>query len=128
MTIKFIMSDSPQTLDVERELAALRERVRGVNASKASAEMTPLQKAISGVNANWHLSGKLPAPANAPLLWRASHFGKRVARRVMVEVLNTIVEQQNSFNVQAARALTELARENAELRARLAELEKKMSQ
>ncbi len=115
----------PEPGEVERELEALRARVRAMDAPPA-AQLTPLQKAISGVNANWHLSGKLPAPVNAPLAWRAVYFGKRVARRVMVELLNTIVVQQNAFNAQAARALTELAKENAELRARVQELEKQL--
>jgi hypothetical protein len=112
-----------EPVDVERELEALRARVRGIEAKPAD-ELTPLQKAISGVNANWHLSGKLAPPVNAPLAWRIVNFAKRVARRVMVELLNTIVEQQNAFNAQAARALTELAKENAELRAKVEELEK----
>ncbi len=114
----------PERLEVERELEALRVRVRGMDIP-ASGQLTPLQKAISAVNANWHLSAKLPAPVNAPLKWRAVYFAKRVARRVMIELLNTVVEQQNAFNAQAARALTELARENAELRRRVEELEKR---
>ncbi len=113
----------PEQLDVERELEALRTRVRGMD-TLATGQLTPLQKAISSVNANWHLSARLPAPVNAPLTWRAVHFVKRVMRRVMVELLNTVVEQQNAFNAQAARALTELAKENAELRKRVEELEK----
>jgi len=113
----------PEPPDVERELEALRTRVRGVE-TPAGEQLTPLQKAISAVNANWHISARLPAPVNAPPAWRAVHFVKRVMRRVMVELLNTVVEQQNAFNAQAARALTELARENAELRKRIQELEK----
>ncbi len=111
--------------EVERELEALRVRVRGVKA-EAHDDLTPLQKAISGVNANWHLSAKLPAPVSAPLAWRAAYLTKRVVRRVMVELLNTIVEQQNAFNAQAARALTELAKQNAELRAKVEELERRL--
>ncbi len=115
----------PEQLEVERELEALRVRVRGMESVvKPAPELTPLQKAISGVNTSWHISGKLPVPVNAPLAWRVVYFGKRVARRVMVELLNTIVEQQNTFNAETARALTELAKENAALRRRVQELEK----
>lgn len=117
------MSERP---DVERELEALRVRVRGVEA-KPRNELTPLQKAISGVNANWNLSAKLPAPVHAPLTWRAVYLTKRVVRRVMVELLNALVEQQNAFNAQVARALTELAKENAELRAKVEELERRLT-
>ena len=100
----------------------METRVRGME-TKAPLELTPLQKAIAGVNANWHLSGKLPAPVNAPRAWRVVYFAKRVGRGVMAELLNTIVEQQNAFNAQAARALTELAKENAELKARIEAME-----
>jgi hypothetical protein len=110
--------------EVAQVLADLQARLRGME-TKPPAELTPLQKAIAGVNANWHLSGKLPAPVNAPLPWRVVYFAKRVARRVMVELLNSIVEQENAFNAQVARALTELAKENAELKARIEELEKR---
>ncbi len=113
----------PEPLDIERELEALRTRVRGMDVPP-SVQLTPMQKAVSNVNANWHLSAKLPAPVHAPLAWRLVYFVKRVVRRVMVELLNTIVEQQNTFNAQVARALTELAKENVELRARVEELEK----
>ncbi len=116
-----------EPLDVERELEALRNRVRGMNIPP-SVQLTPLQKAISSVNANWHLSARLAAPPNAPWAWRAVYLSKRVVRSVMAELLKSLVEQQNSFNAQAARALTELAKENAELRTRIEELEKKMNQ
>ena len=114
---------TPEPFDVERELEALRARVREMDVPP-HAELTPLQKAVSNVNVNWHLSAKFPAPAHAPLRWRVVYFAKRVARRGMIELLNTLVEQQNVFNAQTARALTELAKENAELRARVEELEK----
>ncbi len=114
----------PEPPDVERELEALRARVRGVKA-EPHTELAPLQKAISGVNANWHLSAKLPAPVNGPLAWRAAYLTKRIMRRAMVELLNTIVEQQNAFNAQVAQALTELAKENAQLRAKVEELERR---
>lgn len=111
--------------NIEQELAELRERVRRVPAS--SNELTPLQKAIASVNANWHISATLPPPApGAPLTWRAVYFVKRVTRRVMVELLNTLVQQQNGFNREVARALTELAtHENRvdDLERRIAELE-----
>lgn len=120
--------------DVERELAELRERVR--RSPAASNDLSALQKAIAGVNAQWHISATLPPPApGAPLTWRAVYFVKRVARRVMAELLNTLVQQQNTFNRQVARALTELAaqenrvadteRRVAELERRLAELERR---
>lgn len=112
--------------EVAQVLADLQARQRGM-ASQTGAELTPLQKAIAGVNANWYLSGKLPAPANAPLAWRVVYLVKRVTRRVMVELLNTIVEQENAFNAQVARALTELAKENAALKAKVEELEKRHS-
>ncbi len=110
--------------DVERELEALRARVRGQETPRPNTRLTPLQKAVSSVNANWHITARLPAPQNAPLAWRAVYFGKRVARRVMVELLNTIVQQQNTFNEQVARALTELAQREA----RIAELEKRVAE
>lgn len=120
--------------DVERELIDLRERVR--RAPAASNELSALQKAVAGVNAQWHISATLPPPApGAPLTWRAVYFVKRVVRRVMAELLNTLVQQQNTFNRQVARALTELAaqenrladseRRIIELEKRLAELEKR---
>lgn len=126
-----------QTIDVERELQLLRERVRRSPAPASDADMTSLQKAIANLNANWHISASFPPPAAAaPLTWRAVHFAKRVTRRVMVELLNTVVQQQNSFNHQVARALTELAAEqtrivaleehNAALEKRIAALEKQL--
>ncbi len=117
----------PEPLEVERELEMLRTRVRGMKVPP-SVQLTPLQKAISNVNANWHLSARLPAPVNAPLAWRVVYFVKRIARRVMAELLNTLVNQQSGVNAQIARALTELAKENAELRARVEELERTMNQ
>ncbi len=117
----------PEPLDVERELEALHARVRGMEVPP-SIQLTPLQRAVSNVNANWHLSARLPAPVNAPLTWRLVHLAKSVPRRLMVELLNLIVDQQNAFNNQVARALTELTKENAELRARVEELERKINQ
>lgn len=118
-----------QNIDVERELNALRERVRRSPAPASEHDMTALQKAIANLNANWHISATLPPPAaNAPLTWRAVYLGKRAVRRVMVELLNTVVQQQNGFNLQVARALTELAAQETrvqELERRMAELEKK---
>lgn len=113
--------------DVQRELAALRERVRRTPAPASNAELTALQKAIAQLNANWYISAVLPPPApGAPLTWRTVYFVKRIARRGMVELLNTLVQQQNAFNLQVARALTELAAQETRLEAlekRLAELE-----
>jgi hypothetical protein len=118
-----------QTVDVERELAELRERVRRTPAPASDQDLTTLQKAIANLNANWYISATLPPPApNAPLIWRAVYFVKRVVRRVMVELLNTIVQQQNAFNLQVARALTELAAQDTRLDAlekRIAELEQR---
>ena len=118
-----------QTIDVERELNALRERVRSTPAPAPGADLTALQKAIANLNANWHISATLPPPApTAPLTWRAVYFVKRVIRRVTVELLNTIVQQQNTFNLQVARALTELSAQESRLEAveqRLAEIEKR---
>ncbi len=110
---------------VEHELEMLRARVRGMeNLVPPSPTLTPLQKAIVGVNTNWYISGKLPVPARAPLAWRVVHLFKRIVRRAMVELLNTLVEQQNRFNSDVARAVTELAQENAALRRRIEELER----
>ena len=115
-------------LDVAHELAELRERVRRTPAPTSDTDLTALQKAIAQLNANWYISATLPPPApNAPLTWRGVYFFKRVARRVMVELLNTVVQQQNAFNHQVARALTELASQETRLEAlekRLAQLEK----
>lgn len=112
---------------VERELAELRERVR--RAPPSPNELTPLQKSIAHVNAQWHISATLPPPApGAPLTWRAVYWVKRVTRRVMAELLNTLVQQQNTFNREVARALTELAAQETrvlELEKRVAELEAK---
>jgi ABC-type Zn2+ transport system substrate-binding protein/surface adhesin len=110
--------------DVEQVLADLKARLSRME-TKPPAELTPLQKAIAEVNANWHLDGRLRPPENASRAWYLSHFARRVARRVMVDLLNSIVEQQNAFNAQVARALTELAKENAELRAKVEELQKR---
>lgn len=114
-----------QNIDVERELAELRERVRRTPAPASDLDLTALQKAIANLNANWYISATLPPPApNAPLTWRAVYFVKRVVRRVMVELLNTIMQQQNTFNLQVARALTELAA----LESRVDALEKRMAE
>jgi len=117
-----------QTIDVERELAELRERVRRTPAPASEQDLTALQKAIANLNANWYISATLPPPApNAPFTWRAVYFVKRVVRRVMVELLNTIVQQQNTFNLQVARALTELAALESRMEAlegRVVELER----
>jgi polyhydroxyalkanoate synthesis regulator phasin len=117
-----------QPIDVAQELAELRERVRRTPAPSDDADLTALQKAIAQLNANWYISGTLPPPAaNAPRTWRAVYWGKRIVRRGMVELLNTLVQQQNAFNLQVARALTELAASESRLDAlekRLAELER----
>ncbi len=112
-----------QTIDVERELNELRARVRRTPAP-AEADLSALQKAIANLNANWYISATLPPPApNAPLRWRAVYQVKRVLRRLMVELLNTLVQQQNAFNLQVARALTELAAQET----RLAEMERRVA-
>lgn len=114
--------------DVERELAELRERVR--RAPAASNDLSALQKAVASVNAQWHISATLPPPApGAPLTWRGVYFVKRVVRRVMAELLNTLVQQQNTFNRQVARALTELAAQENRLvdsEKRIVDLEKRI--
>ncbi len=119
-----------QNIDVERELNELRARVRRTPAPTSDADLTALQKAIANLNANWYISATLPPPApNAPLTWRAVYFVKRVVRRVMVELLNTLVQQQNAFNLQVARALTELAAQESRMQSleeRIAELEKRL--
>lgn len=116
-----------QGVDVERELAALRDSVRRTPAPSSDAEMTALQKSIANLNANWHISAKLPPPApGAPLTWRTVYQVKRAVRRVMFELLNTLVQQQNAFNSQVARALTELAARDSQwesLEKRVVELE-----
>lgn len=113
-------------MDVERELAALRARVRK-NRPTGTDELSELQKAIAHLNANWYISATLPPPApGAPRAWRAVYLVKRAARRAMVELLNTLVQQQNAFNLQVAHALTELAAQESrldELERRLAALE-----
>ena len=120
-----------QEIDVAQELAELRARVRRTPAPASDADLTALQKAIANLNANWYISATLPPPApNAPLTWRAVYFVKRVVRRVMVELLNTIVQQQNAFNLQVARALTELAAQETRMDAlekRIASLEENRS-
>ena len=120
-----------QEIDVAQELAELRARVRRTPAPASDADLTALQKAIANLNANWYISATLPPPApNAPLTWRAVYFVKRVVRRVMVELLNTIVQQQNAFNLQVARALTELAAQETRVDAlekRIASLEENRS-
>ena len=120
-----------QEIDVAQELAELRERVRRTPAPASNADLTALQKAIANLNANWYISATLPPPApNAPLTWRAVYFVKRVVRRVMAELLNTIVQQQNAFNLQVARALTELAAQETRMDAlekRIASLEENRS-
>jgi hypothetical protein len=121
-----------QSVDVERELNALRERVRRAPAPPPDAELTALQKAIAQLNANWYISATLPPPApGAPLSWRVLYMGKRTVRRVMSELLNTLVQQQNAFNLQVARALTELAAQETRverLEQRVAELEAQASE
>ena len=111
--------------DIEHELTELRARVQ--RAPTSNIELSALQKAIAGVNAQWHISATLPPPApGAPFMWRAVYFVKRVTRRVMAELLNTLVQQQNQFNREVARALTELAANEervAELEKRIAKLE-----
>jgi hypothetical protein len=115
--------------DIEQELADLRARVRRTPAPQN--DLTPLQKAIASVNVQWHISATLPPPApGAPFTWRIVYFFKRAARRVMVELLNTLVQQQNTFNREVARALTELAAHEEkviQLENRVAELEKSIS-
>jgi hypothetical protein len=116
-------TDPPPGLaaDIARELADLRERVRRAPASlradaSAVGDLSPLQKAIAHLNANWHISATLPPPApGAPVTWRAVYFVRRIARRAAVELLNTVVQQQNAFNLQVARALTELAAQESRL-------------
>lgn len=118
------------SIDVEQELADLRARVRRAPAPASADDLTALQKAIANLNANWHISAALPPPApNAPLRWRAVYLAKRAAHRTMVELLNTLVQQQNAFNLQVARALTELAAQESRLdglEQRLAALEKRL--
>jgi polyhydroxyalkanoate synthesis regulator phasin len=117
-----------QPIDVERELAELRAQVRRTPAPPSDQELTALQKAIANLNANWYIAATLPPPApNAPFTWRVVYVVKRIMRRAMVELLNTVVQQQNAFNHQVARALTELASQETRLEAleqRLAQLEK----
>lgn len=108
----------------------MRERVR--QAPPASNDLTELQKAVARVNAGWYISLTLPPPApGAPLTWRITYTVKRIAHRIMAELLNTIVQQQNTFNREVARTLTELAAQEsrlADLEARLAQLEQERKQ
>lgn len=109
--------------EITRALEDLRAQVRGANVV-SPVTLTPLQRAVSDANANWFISTRLPPPdARAPFSWRIVYLAKSLVRRVMAQVFNTFVEQQNTFNANVARALTELAKENAQLRAQVHTLE-----
>lgn len=109
--------------EIKGVLDELRKEVRG-STVKGTLAMTPLQRAISDVNANWFINARLPAPdARAPFAWRLVYFIKSLVWRALSQALNSFTDQQNFFNQTVARALTELTKENSRLDARINELE-----
>lgn len=118
-------------IDVAATLAALRAEVRARRAALPAAEPTPAERELQRVleeleytrvvSAHWPLEGRNPLEQVVALI-------NKVARRYLRWYINPIVEQQNSFNDTAARAIRLLAAENAALRAELTALRNQIEQ
>lgn len=118
-------------IDVAATLAALRAEVRARRAALPAAEPTPTERELQRVleeleytrvvSAHWPLEGRNPLEQVVALI-------NRVVRRYLRWYINPIVEQQNSFNDTAARAIRLLAAENAALRAELTALRNQIEQ
>ncbi|MGQ9925436.1 MAG: hypothetical protein ACUVS4_01070 [Chloroflexaceae bacterium] len=117
--------------DVAAILEALRAEVRARRAQRgaeeADAALSALERELGHaaeqleitrvVSAHWPLEGRT-------LYERAWILVHKVVRRGLRWYINPIVEQQNAFNESAARALRLLIESHAELRARIADLER----
>ncbi|MCS6883047.1 MAG: hypothetical protein RMK84_18820 [Oscillochloridaceae bacterium] len=129
------MTPSPDpSHDVAAILEALRAEVRAQWAQRANEEADPALSAIERelrhaaeqleitrvVSAHWPLEGRT-------LYERAWILVHKVVRRGLRWYINPIVEQQNAFNDSAARALRLLIESHAELRARIANLERQQA-
>ncbi|ABY34215.1 MULTISPECIES: hypothetical protein [Chloroflexus] len=118
-------------IDVAATLAALRAEVRARRAALPAAEPTPTERELQRVleeleytrvvSAHWPLEGRNPLEQVVALI-------NKVVRRYLRWYINPIVEQQNSFNDTAARAIRLLAAENAALRAELTALRNQIEQ
>ncbi|WP_322816305.1 hypothetical protein [Chloroflexus sp.] len=118
-------------IDVAATLAALRAEVRTRRAALPAAEPTPTERELQRVleeleytrvvSAHWPLEGRNPLEQVVALI-------NKVVRRYLRWYINPIVEQQNSFNDTAARAIRLLAAENAALRAELTALRNQIEQ
>ncbi len=117
--------------DVAAILEALRAEVRARRARRGDEEADPALSALERelrhaaeqleitrvVSAHWPLEGRT-------LYERAWILVHKVVRRGLRWYINPIVEQQNAFNESAAQALRLLIESHAELRARIADLER----
>ncbi|MGQ9479801.1 hypothetical protein [Chloroflexus sp.] len=118
-------------IDVAATLAALRAEVRARRAALPAAEPTPTERELQRVleeleytrvvSAHWPLEGRNPLEQVVALI-------NKVVRRYLRWYINPIVEQQNSFNDTAVRAIRLLAAENAALRAELTALRNQIEQ
>ncbi|MDQ4044745.1 MAG: hypothetical protein M3173_04765, partial [Chloroflexota bacterium] len=81
---------------------------------------SPIDRAVrlATISAHWAIVSDIPVIGSLVVLVR------RVIRIALRWYINPIVEQQNAFNDAAVAALHELEIENADLRARIASLER----
>ena len=122
-------------------LDEVRERVRARRAAAGSAgdadeqALSEMQAAIQDVNVNAKVNSHLPLLWEDMIVGRLRALVQRVVRRLLCWYINPIVDQQNVYNAAAAKALTLLAADNARLRreqgelsARVAQLEKRIGE
>ena len=106
------------------QMQRLREAVLARHGITSEADVprgpgtSPVEEAarLATVNAHWGIASDLPVVGRLLVLFR------RVLRLTLRWYINPIVEQQNTFNDAAVRALYELRVENEHLRAELQRL------
>ncbi len=122
-------SDSP---DVATLLAAVRAEVQArrqalhstTSPSSQSALELQLQRNAEQLEITRVISAHWPLESRSPYE-RAINLINKIVRRALRWYINPIVEQQNAFNDVAARALRLQIEAYAELRAQLAELDRR---
>lgn len=114
------MAESAIEQQVARVRAAVLHRYGEDALARPADTGSPLDRAVrlATINAHWAIVSDIPVIGSLVVLAR------RAIRIGLRWYINPIVEQQNAFNDAAVAALHELEIENADLRARIASLER----
>ncbi len=108
--------------EVESTLLAIKQRVRARQGLAVDGPDEPPAEARSALTEAMeaaHISAHTPILWDLPVVGRGIALTKRTVRLLLRWYINPIVDQQNDFNAAVVRALSDLAAENARLRAAL---------